>query len=596
MTLNLGGMQSITQMTGGIDYSSIITQLTQINRAPGDALNQTIQNYQADSNSWQSVNKLATTLQNDLVTLADPTTYQSYSTAVSGTDASSVTATADSTASPGTYNLSVTQVGTQASVEAGSSIGKAAAGTDSINTPEFSQPVTQGTLSVTVGSTTTQYTVGPSDTINSILTGILGSNATFTVSGNQVQITNTSGQNITFGSAGDTSNFLQVIGLAGQTGTGNFTSGAVGHAQLQEYLANGNFQTALTSTSSGQMDVNGVAITYNTGVDTLQSVISQINASSAGVTAAYDPISDKVLLTSKTSQPVSVSDVSGNLGQVLGLTSASATAPTTVAGQPWKYSINGGATLTSASSALTDVVPGVTMNLTTPSTASGSPISSTNPMTATVTVSQDTSALTKATNTFVADFNSLYTQLQQNTQQGGPLQGDAAMSQLGFQYMNDVLNPVAAAAGMSQTSVFGIGITNGAIGASPGSTNQLSVDLNQLETAFQQNPNEVQTLITGMAKTLNSDLVNLTGQFNTLTPITSSNSKMTSIAQEQENLYQSDITSTETQQQQIYNYADSQAQLMQQQFSSLQNYQAQMKLQSQVISALVGGASGTMIG
>ncbi|KLU62636.1 flagellar hook-associated protein FliD [Peptococcaceae bacterium CEB3] len=578
--LNLGGMQSVSTMTGTIDYSQIIEQLTQANRAPGDALNSTIQNEQLKQNDWSNVAKLATAVQNDLVTLASAKTFSSFTTTIGGTDSSAVSASASGGATAGAYAINVTQQGSKASLTSGSEIGKAAALTDTVNSNEFSQPISLGTISATIGGTTVSHTVTGSDSIDSILTALFGANGSqvsWSMNNNQLSISNNTAQNITFGTAGDASNLFQVLGLTGQAlaGTGgSVKSSLVGHAQLNSYLASANFASSLSPTTSGDLQLNGVDVKYNTSTDTFQSLINSINSSTAGVTASYDPLQDKMILTSNTSQPVSVTDVSGNLGQVLGLTSGVAGA-----GKPWIYQINNGPAQTSASATVASAIPGVsfTMNQT------GS---------ATLTVAQDTSALTKAVNAFVGDFNTLYGQLNTYTGKGGDLQGDVAIAQLGFQYMNDVLNTLPGMTQFAQQSVWGIGVNNGAIGSAPGTTNSLQVDSGALTTAFANDPSEVQSLLTGMATRLNTDLTNLTGQFNALTPNSLYSQNISGIAQNMENMYADNIKNTEQQQQQIYDQAAAQAQQMQTEFNQLQQFQQQMAAQQNALAAMLGSLKG----
>ncbi|WP_029421621.1 flagellar filament capping protein FliD [Alicyclobacillus macrosporangiidus] len=599
MSINLGGMQSLSLMSGQIDYSQIILQLDQINRAPGDALNQTIQTLQKKSDDWSHVSSLAQQVQNDLVTLASVKTFQAYTTSVSGVDSEYLTATASSNAVPGTYTISWTP-GQVAKLTSGNGfqIGNSASGTDAVTAQKFSQPVTMGTLTATVGGTTYTHTVTASDTIQSIMNALLGttsgsdpnsgSNAitgvSWSLSGNKITVTAPSGLNVVFGSAGDSSNFLQVVGLAGQSTTQSnpVVSGIVGHVQLNTYLGSSNFGQALTPTTAGQLSINGVTISYNTSTDTLQSVISRINSSKAGVTAAYNPLTDTVTLTSNTSQPITVQDLTGNLGQALGLTSNASVAPNAQAGQPWTYTVNG-AQQTSPSPTVQNAIPGVSFTLQDPSEGGSS---SSPPYSATITVSQDTTALTKAVNAFVTDFNTLYNTLQQLTGKGGDLEADPAMSSLALQYMNAVLDPVPGASQYAQQSVFGIGITNGSIGSTPGSTNSLQVDSTALTTAFQNDPNEVQALIQGMAARLNGLLTNLTGQVNTLNPKGSLSSTYTGIAQSEKNMYSAEIQSVQRQQQQIYDMATSQEQMMVQEFTQLQQYQAQMAAQQRALQAL----------
>src|SRR3990170_2160740 len=86
--------------------------------------------------------------------------------------------------------------------------------------------------------------------------------------------------------------------------------------QSNVILNNANFDTALTSTTTGKFKINGVEISYDTSTDTLDAVISRINSSTANVNAFYDTSLDKVLIKSKgtgSTDTITLSDVSGTL-------------------------------------------------------------------------------------------------------------------------------------------------------------------------------------------------------------------------------------------------------------------------------------------
>lgn len=618
MSVNFTGMQTVSMMMGSMDYSQIIQQLYQVSKAPGDALNQVIQNEQLKSNDWGNISKLAVAVQNDLLSFdKNSSVYSAYTTSITGTNSAGLTATAGTGAVPGTYNINVVSLGSAATLTSSAQIGAPVTLTTQVSNLDFSQPISTGIVSITIGTNTYTHTVASTDTIDNILSDLKtksGNVFTYGIAGNQLSITNNSGSTISFGSAGDASNFFQVAGLtakpasSGATVTGSW----LGVAQLTQTLDYANFNitpyappftppsqpSSDTTGQAGDLKINGVDITYNTAQDTLQAVINRINASTAGVTASYDPLNDKVVLTSKTSQPISVQDYTGNvtvngttinaqaqLGKALNiLSSGGSNQGTPTPGSQWVYSINGGPNQNSNSATVTSAIPGVSFTMNQP--ASGVTL----PASATLAVATDTSALSKAVTNFVNDFNSLINQFRSYTGKGGDLEGDSTAAEAVYKYMTDVLNKQNV--NYPLTSVMQIGITNGPVGSAPGTTNNLQVDSNALTTAYQNNPSEIQALLYGMATTLNADLTNMTGQFNDLTPITSSNQKMVGIAQSEQNMYAGMITSTENQQQQIYDMAAQQEQQMIQQFNQLQQYQQQMATQQNVIKGMLGTLAG----
>jgi flagellar hook-associated protein 2 len=115
--------------------------------------------------------------------------------------------------------------------------------------------------------------------------------------------------------------------------------------------ASNNLSTAVAGSGGdpnvGQLEINNngtvTTIDYTLNADSIQDVITRINASAAGVTASYDKLSDRMVLTNKTGGDtnLTVTDVAagGNLASALKLT-AGATAQT-VLGQYAKIKIEG---------------------------------------------------------------------------------------------------------------------------------------------------------------------------------------------------------------------------------------------------------------
>lgn len=593
MSINLGGMQSIAALTGTIDYSQIISQLYQANRAPGDALNQQIQGQQAKSNNWGQIASLAGSLQSALVTLAAPSTFSSFTTAIANTGVASVASASASTGvTPGNYSITVQTAGKPATFTsfngaAGQHMGANVTTSTQVSQLVWSQPVTTGNITVTMGGTSAQLSVNSTYTLSQLQSDIntkLGASVALSVNANgQLVATNNGAQAVTFGSSGDTSNFLQTLGLPTTLAAGASTqTNPLGHVQVNEPLQSANFASPVSG--AGALTINGVQISYNPTSDTLQSVMTAINTSTAGVVASYNPINDTMTLTSNTSQPITVSDT-GTLAQALGISGTSS------AGADWTYQITmpdgTTSTQTSASATVSNVIPGISFTLAAPPSGQTSGAS-------VLTVSQNTTALTNNVNAFVTAFNSLYSQLQSDTSKGASLQGDAAMAQLGFKYMSDALstNLPGVPTQYAQNSLMDIGISNGAIGSAPGTTNSLQVDPTKLVAQFQNNPTEVISLLTGVANKLNQDLTNVTGQINNLTPLNQLGASFVGIAQQEQNMYASNIKSIEQEQQHIYDMATTQEQLMQSQFSQLQQYQSQMALQTTALKALTGVSGG----
>jgi len=142
--------------------------------------------------------------------------------------------------------------------------------------------------SFTVNGTSVQ--VLANDTITSVLARInstvAGISASF--SGDKVTLVTTASSEDDIVLAGDTSGFLAALKLTGATTV---------KGNVRDDVQVLSKATQFSSVANGSFTVNGVAISVNRTTDTLQSVISRINASAAGVTALYDSVTDKVRLT-----------------------------------------------------------------------------------------------------------------------------------------------------------------------------------------------------------------------------------------------------------------------------------------------------------
>ncbi len=164
---------------------------------------------------------------------------------------------------------------------------------------------------------------------------------------------------INVGSSGDTSNFLDVVGLsqADQVNNGSeviveseFKLGAINPSRTLQIL--------FGITSPGYFNINGTRIDFDPS-DTLQDLIIKINSSDASVNAYYDINEDKFnLVSEKTGSPkINLQDGDGNLLSKLKL-NQSQVEP----GQDAKITVNGNEVI-SNSNIIDSAIPGVTLSL-----------------------------------------------------------------------------------------------------------------------------------------------------------------------------------------------------------------------------------------
>ena len=400
--------------------NSLISQYMALERRPLNTLNTQKTNL---NNSLDIHTDLKSKL-TDLLTLsrelgsAESTSIYTSRTSSSG-DQTKVTASAGSGAAAGTFQVRIKQLATGASLQSTATLltkpatvssSKVAPGSGTIDvTKTFS---TAGFSSAPAGTVTIgAWTSDDLSTYSSVQAFIDAVNAAgvdanmyYNKTEDKFYLESKTGAALTFSEseAGGGAGFFTQVKMRDTTlpyayhGTTDSTG-----IQSNVILNNANFDTALTSTTTGKFKINGVEISYDTSTDTLDTVISRINSSTANVNAFYDTSIDKVIIKSNgtgSTDTITLSDVSGNLMNVLNLDTASATSGTDA-----KFTINS----TSASDELTKstntfTINGINYTLNNTNVTAYSDTTYT-----TITVRQDTSALQSKINDFLTKFNAV---------------------------------------------------------------------------------------------------------------------------------------------------------------------------------------------
>jgi flagellar capping protein FliD len=395
--------------------------------------------------------------------------------------------------------------------------------------------VTAGQISAVVDGQIVHYTVGDpaTTTLSQMLDGFsaaiqaqlraggvnVGPDATATVSAtvvnNKLQLSiggAGAAHSLSFGAAGDASNALGILGIANvyvanaanPTLTGDTNLGVVRTTGILDAAG----LTGLTSTKTGVLTINGVAINYDTTSDTLSSLITKINNSGAGVVASLDRTNDQLILTRKDTGALAldIDDTSGTLGAALKLAPGTINAQTV--GQSAQVTIDG-RTITSTTNAVTNAIDGVTINLTGQSQPGAYE---------TLTVGVNASAVSSSLSAFITSFNSLGDLLDKLTattpgQAGGtagtsgPLASDPTAKTMFLQLRDTIFTAVGSG---SINSLGAIGLNTGAIGSAVGTTNRLQLDTSALTAALNGDANQVASLLDGTSGPFASLLSQLT--------------------------------------------------------------------------------------
>ena len=457
---------AISGLASGFNWQSVVTQLANAERGAETPW----QTQQAAINSqiasYTSINDALTALQTDVNVLKDPAFYTSA--LAQSSDSTVASASAAPGATVGSYIFNITQMATAARINGASNKGNLLAPNGpanvTIGTAAFGTPVTAGTFTINGA----QITIASTDTLQDVFDHIATATsnavtASYDSTADKITLSSSSGD-IVLGSATDTSNFLQAAQLYGNNETGTTTrtitsSLALGHIQVTNGMANANLQTAIQDdgTGNGALLVNGVTINYNASSDSIQNVLDRITNSTAGVTASFDSLNNRFVLTDKTTGDlgISVQDVAGNFAAATGLSTG-----TLQRGQNLLYTVNNGPQLVSQSNTIGAVSSGVT-GLTVTAVKQGS---------VTVNVASDTTKISNAINQFVTDYNKVQTsigaqQIVTTDSTGktspGTLTGDVTASNIASQLRSSVFSAVSGLSGaISMLSDLGIQ-TNG---------------------------------------------------------------------------------------------------------------------------------------
>jgi flagellar hook-associated protein 2 len=389
----------LSGLVSGFDWKSFVDQLVGLERTPATKMQSEISTNQLKLTSLDSIKSRLTDLQNASKALDTDGVFNARSATVTGTGWS---AGADSTAATGTYSFNVSQLATTSRLTGAADIGRPIAPTSDVTGVTLTALGTGTAL--TAGEFTVngaRVTVDLTDSLDTLFTRIATATggavtAAYNATTDKIELTGSSP--IVLGSTTDTSNFLGVTRLANNGTTAVSSGAALGAVTPGSTLANARLSTAITAvdgSGNGSFTLNGVNIAYNVNTDTLNSIVSRINAASAGVTAAFDVASDRVTLTNTTTGDlgIGIGESAGGLLGALGLTGGG----TLTRGLNAEFTVNGGPTLTSMSNTLTAESHGITGLTLTPAGSGG---------TQAVTIAADTTSARAKIDTFISAFNS----------------------------------------------------------------------------------------------------------------------------------------------------------------------------------------------
>jgi flagellar hook-associated protein 2 len=504
---------SLSGLVSGLDWKTLVEQLADAERTPQVRLRSEQTTLGKQNTAYSAIATQLGILQDRAQALTESALFDTRTTATS--DSALATATAGAGTALGAYLFNITQLATAAKQVGASGVGSALNATNDVSglvlsQASFATAVTAGTFTVN-GQ---QITLATTDTLQTVFDNIMvatGGAVTGSYDATTDRITLSSASPIVLGSATDSSNFMQVARL-NNNGTGTISSAAqLGVVNQAATLSAANLSTEILDGGSGtgEFKINGVSITYQT-TDTMAVVLKRINDSAAGVTASYDSVNDRFVLSNKSTGDLGMAleDVSGNFLAATGLSGG-----TLARGQNLLYTVDGGGELISQSNTISEASSGI----------AGLAVTVLDEGESTVTVTADTAAVKTAITDFITEYNKVQSIIDAQTASttdakgkvtAGILASDNEATDIATRLRRAVMGQVAGvSAALNQLEDLGI-ISNG-------TDNSITLDdETKLDAALANDLVAVKNIFadttSGLAVTLDAFLENTIGEEGTL--------------------------------------------------------------------------------
>jgi flagellar hook-associated protein 2 len=667
---------SFPGIASGIDYNSIIQKYTSMTTQQETPLQNQVSSLNKQQAELLKIQDLLSRFQDAFTAVSDPANFTATAATASQSGMATFSDVAGQAASSGTFVINKVRLATATEITSSASAGAPLTMTAPLSQAGFqitpkdgsSSSGTPAPASLTIdGVQITNIDVNsatPQSLLNAINSNAqlqaLGVSASFNADGTFSIAQTSTSQQLTIGSAADTGNLLQALKLDtasiqnnGASGYAVTSSGSVSGINVgSTFTANNNAGYA-TAVTAGTFTINGVQITVSTNQNT-QNVIDEINSSNAGVIASYNATTGQISFANKAtgSQGIllgSASD-SSNFLQAAGFLQNYQTPGTLASGASQvvgqaaqvQYTDPSGVTHTaySASNSVTNVIPGIQMNLTQPTNVSGADVPYT------VNVAQDSSALQSAITTFVNAYNAVIGEINKATQApvvgsttdsstgqtagaqlttGGVLFNNQDILSLRDQLVN-LISSFASTGSANYNSLASIGLqldssftvaaatssnsdssdssssttTNSSTGAQDtvttqtyqGTSGQLqALNVSTLQTALAANPSAVQNLFVGATSIigqLGSYLTNVTGLPTMLKSGMAGSVPTQSLFATLNATTSDQIQSLQQQIQVVTNQANMQADLLRSEFVDSETHIAQLQAMQGSLGALTG--------
>ena len=446
------GMQ-LSGLASGFDWKSMVDQLIEVSRAPQNRMRAEQAKNSSKTSAINEIKGQLAGLKTDLASLGSQDALLKRSATLGGSaTATGWTASAATTASAGKYTFNVTQLATAAKLKGATGLAAPIDPASTLSSLPVGRTITGGKFTVN-GVPIEIATTESLDGVLAKIKGVSGiTDATYDAGSGKLSITSASP--VALGASNDTSNFLLAMRLS--SGSNPTSSASLGAIKLTGPIDSANLANPPASATDSFFRINDTKISYNTATDSLQSLITQINDSAAGVTASLDAASGNFVLTNDTTgnTGIFVTADTGGLAAALGLT----TGTTLYAGKDAEFTINGGDPIISRTNTLDATAHGIT-GLTVTATSEGSDV---------VTVASDSSATKAAINSFIQSYNSVQSTIEKYTKvttvgtkvSAGILSGSSELAQISKSLRQMIYKEGAGVSGsIKRLSDIGVGFS-----------------------------------------------------------------------------------------------------------------------------------------
>ena len=534
---------SISGLGAGIDLSGVVTQLMQVERAPEQAMNTARLASLARQTSWSTIGSKLTALQTAAAAL--DTTSAAASSTASSSDTAVLSATAGPGAQLGSFGVVVDNLATaqqlrtgalstpgllvgagQAVLSAGLAplgatavtvSGTTPSGAHSVEVQTASQPArvyataapalsfTGGndvTVTLADGSSRTITLAGNYLSADALLADInaqLGGVATAQLVAGQLELASRDeGSQATLSVTGSAT---AALGLTTTTGTGSDAKVSLdgGPATVVSHLDGStpvDLGNGVTLTSGGHLGLGkaDVNVLRTDDTSTVTDLVGMVNASGSPMSASLVNTGDG---SSAPYRLVLTANGSGTAGSVtLDTSGINVLQPDQLAHVVDAVDAHlrvGGSTVTRSSNSISDLVPGVTLNLVHASDGAGTPGATPT----TVAVTRDPAATATKVQAFVDAFNAALAEIKKDTaydattKKGQPLNGDPTARGITDNLLDKVLGATGTGSAVKVLSQLGIQTTR---------DGALTFDSSAFQKAVQKDPDGAASLLSGFAK------------------------------------------------------------------------------------------------